>query len=416
MVFIGIVGLPFSGRHRAMRILLKEHEFRFISLCYKGYIKVEESRECTRNSNSLSDEHECFYSESINTKEFILPEKMFNTPEDLIGFVLENYQDKWVTIIGGPATGYINIPTMATIEQEHKLYSLRPFYLSMGVDTTNNVRISRAIDIHDANFDYTGIHGKSLASRCYQLASVIVSFGMSELHDKLHVYKSEYFITDETDSNDHSALNNNYNCHDDELAENIRTEVMQKLSYLLRPPWDVYFIQLCILASHRSNCMKRRVGAVLVSSKSHRIISTGYNGTPLGMKNCNEGGCPRCNDPRTKQGADLSICICLHAEENVLLEAGRERIQKQMQHRYDSQKYRIESDHYNETDDSEYAILYCTTCPCIGCAKKIIQCGIREVVYLEDYHFDAQVSELFKLAQVKCRRIDPGLLPRKLLA
>jgi hypothetical protein len=50
---------------------------------------------------------------------------------------------------------------------------------------------------------------------------------------------------------------------------------------------------LASLASHRSNCMKRRVGALLV--RSRRILSTGYNGTPRGTKNCNHGGCRRCN-------------------------------------------------------------------------------------------------------------------------
>ena len=57
----------------------------------------------------------------------------------------------------------------------------------------------------------------------------------------------------------------------------------------LRPNWDQYFMQLAALAAHRSNCMKRRVGCVLVREK--RVISTGYNGTPRGLKNCNEGGC-----------------------------------------------------------------------------------------------------------------------------
>lgn len=57
----------------------------------------------------------------------------------------------------------------------------------------------------------------------------------------------------------------------------------------LRPNWDEYFIQLASLAAQRSNCMKRRVGCVLVRDK--RVISTGYNGTPRNMKNCNEGGC-----------------------------------------------------------------------------------------------------------------------------
>ena len=57
----------------------------------------------------------------------------------------------------------------------------------------------------------------------------------------------------------------------------------------LRPNWDQYFMQLASLAAQRSNCMKRRVGCVLV--REQRVISTGYNGTPRNLKNCNEGGC-----------------------------------------------------------------------------------------------------------------------------
>lgn len=64
----------------------------------------------------------------------------------------------------------------------------------------------------------------------------------------------------------------------------------------LRPNWDQYFMQLASLAAQRSNCMKRRVGCVLVREK--RVISTGYNGTPRNLKNCNEGGCKRCVWPR----------------------------------------------------------------------------------------------------------------------
>ena len=84
--------------------------------------------------------------------------------------------------------------------------------------------------------------------------------------------------------------------------------------------------------------MKRRVGAILVRNK--RIVATGYiftlpscfylstchlfssyNGTPLGLKNCNEGGCAHCNGLNERES-----CLCLHAEENALLEAGRERV------------------------------------------------------------------------------------------
>jgi len=60
-----------------------------------------------------------------------------------------------------------------------------------------------------------------------------------------------------------------------------------------RPNWDYYFMRVAYVSRARSNCMKRSVGAVLV--KNHRIISIGYNGTPVGMKNCIDGGCERCN-------------------------------------------------------------------------------------------------------------------------
>ena len=115
----------------------------------------------------------------------------------------------------------------------------------------------------------------------------------------------------------------------------------------LRPSWDNYFMTLAELASLRSNCMKRRVGAVLVSSSRKTVLSTGYNGTPRGMTNCAEGGCARCNSASkasaliggagskamsrqgsaepVRSGMEMEECLCLHAEENALLEAGRER-------------------------------------------------------------------------------------------
>ncbi|CAG8452251.1 2885_t:CDS:2 [Racocetra fulgida] len=91
----------------------------------------------------------------------------------------------------------------------------------------------------------------------------------------------------------------------------------------LRPSWDTYFMHLSDLAALRSNCMKRRVGCILV--KDFRVIATGYNGTARGLKNCNQGGCERCNDA-VPCGKELDTCLCLHAEENALLEAGRERV------------------------------------------------------------------------------------------
>ncbi|KAI0318999.1 dCMP deaminase [Amylostereum chailletii] len=141
----------------------------------------------------------------------------------------------------------------------------------------------------------------------------------------------------------------------------------------LRPSWDTYFMTLASLASMRSNCMKRRVGAILV--RDRRIVATGYNGTPRGLINCNEGGCGRCNSGNE---FTTETCLCLHAEENALLEAGRERIGE--------------------------ATLYCNTCPCLTCTIKIVQVGVREVVYNHSYKVDDASAKLFQEAGVLLRR------------
>ena len=60
-----------------------------------------------------------------------------------------------------------------------------------------------------------------------------------------------------------------------------------------RPGWDQYFMNIAHVAAERSNCSRRHVAAIIV--KERRVISTGYNGTPRGVRNCDEGGCPRCN-------------------------------------------------------------------------------------------------------------------------
>jgi dCMP deaminase len=61
--------------------------------------------------------------------------------------------------------------------------------------------------------------------------------------------------------------------------------------FLPRPNWDEYFMMMAEVAATRGNCIKRRVGAVIVLDR--QILATGYNGTPKGIKNCYEGGCPR---------------------------------------------------------------------------------------------------------------------------
>jgi dCMP deaminase len=140
----------------------------------------------------------------------------------------------------------------------------------------------------------------------------------------------------------------------------------------LRPGWDSYFMSLAELASERTNCMKRRVGCVI--AKNRRLVATGYNGTPSKVRNCLDGGCARCNGAASKQGVGLDLCLCLHAEENAIIEAGRERC--------------------------EGGTLYTNLFPCILCAKKIIQAGIRRVVFSLAYATDDASKALLHAGQV----------------
>ena len=140
-----------------------------------------------------------------------------------------------------------------------------------------------------------------------------------------------------------------------------------------RPSWDQYFMNIARQVAARSNCMKRQVAAVIVAEK--RIISTGYNGTPRGVKNCNEGGCPRCNG-FSESGRNLEECLCSHGEENAIVQA---------------------SYHGIAIRD---ATLYTTYSPCLMCSKMIINAGIRRVVYNEAYPLNDTATRMLKEAGV----------------
>ena len=145
-----------------------------------------------------------------------------------------------------------------------------------------------------------------------------------------------------------------------------------------RPSWDEYFMEIANVVAKRSNCSRRHVGAVIM--KRNHILSAGYNGTPHGVKNCFEGGCPRCART-TKSGDHLEECLCVHAEQNAICQAAL---------------------HGVSIDD---ATIYVTISPCLTCAKLIINSGIREVVYGGDYAFLDEVKRIFHQAKVKYRRI-----------
>ncbi len=125
-----------------------------------------------------------------------------------------------------------------------------------------------------------------------------------------------------------------------------------------RPSWDGYFLSLALVASTRSTCLRRRIGAVLVSE--NRILATGYNGSPAGTKHCTDIGCLR-QELGIPSGERHEICRGSHAEMNALAQAA------------------------SAGTSVRGCTVYCTHEPCSICSKLLINAGCVRVVYMYPY-------------------------------
>ncbi|KAL2866354.1 deoxycytidine monophosphate deaminase [Aspergillus lucknowensis] len=269
----------------------------------------------------------------------------FETAESLLDFATKRWQEHWVTTHIWDAT---------ILDR----FLQRPFFLLVSVDAPVSLRWKRFV------------------ARCQRRQLEPPRLEEFVLWNDKQLYEKDVGRAVLTDRAQLRLFNSSSSL--DELHTALRALNLAD-EQRLRPNWDQYFMELASLAAQRSNCMKRRVGCVLV--REHRVISTGYNGTPRHLKNCNEGGCPRCNSGEGG-GLGLSTCLCLHAEENALLEAGRERIR-------------------------EGVILYCDTCPCLTCTVKIAQVGISEVVYSQGYNMDKDSAAILEAAGIRLRQFSP---------
>jgi dCMP deaminase len=152
---------------------------------------------------------------------------------------------------------------------------------------------------------------------------------------------------------------------------------------MARPEPDAYFMGIALAVRTRANCTGRRVGAIVV--RDRRILSTGYNGTPSNMRNCEDGGCHRCAHPADyPPGEHYDVCICVHAEQNALLAAARFGVAV------------------------EGCTIYTTLQPCFGCLKELLQASVREVCYLEPWvsRFGEQYAALVdRLGAERFRRV-----------
>ncbi len=155
-------------------------------------------------------------------------------------------------------------------------------------------------------------------------------------------------------------------------------EILADNLFFERPSWDEYFMSIARVVASRSNCVKRRVGAVVCLDR--RIISTGYNGTPRGVRNCNEGGCPRCNS-FAEGGTRLDECLCSHAEENAITQAAYHGV------------------------SVRGAAIYTTLSPCLMCTKMIINAGLQEVAYNAAYPLGDVSLSLLREAGIKLRQV-----------
>jgi len=159
--------------------------------------------------------------------------------------------------------------------------------------------------------------------------------------------------------------------------------VTKRADYL---SWDEYFMGVAFLSAQRSKDPNTQVGACIVDAPSKRIIGIGYNGFPRG---CSDEVLPwgrrAPTAPGVEDGLHTKYRYVVHAEVNAIL---------------------------NKCSASvRGATLYVALFPCNECSKVIIQSGIKEVVYLNDFYHDTDSCKasriMFKMAGVRLRRYRP---------
>jgi dCMP deaminase len=146
-----------------------------------------------------------------------------------------------------------------------------------------------------------------------------------------------------------------------------------------RPDNDTYFMRMADLVATRSTCLRRQVGAVIMKEK--RVLTTGYNGAPKGLKHCAEVGCVRTQN-NIESGTRHELCRGVHAEQNAVIQAA-----------------------YFGASIKD-ASIYTTNFPCVMCAKILVNAGIIEVIYKDDY-VDPLSKGIMNESKMIVRRYEP---------
>lgn len=146
----------------------------------------------------------------------------------------------------------------------------------------------------------------------------------------------------------------------------------------MRPPWDDYFMEIAEVVKKRSTCIRRQVGAIIVSDK--RVLASGYNGAPSGIEHCEQSGCLR-DKLNIPSGERHELCRGLHAEQNAIIQAAL------------------------HGASIKGSTIYVTHMPCIICAKMIINAGITRIVFKGEYP-DSFSEEMLREAGILLQKYD----------
>ncbi|OGL40101.1 MAG: cytidine deaminase [Candidatus Schekmanbacteria bacterium RIFCSPHIGHO2_02_FULL_38_11] len=145
-----------------------------------------------------------------------------------------------------------------------------------------------------------------------------------------------------------------------------------------RPSWNEYFMEIALLVRKRSTCIRRQIGCVIVSDK--KIMATGYNGAPSGLRHCLDMGCLR-EKMGIPSGQRHELCRALHAEQNAIIQAAISGI------------------------NIKGSTIFCTHFPCSLCAKMLINVKASKIYYIEGYPDDLSKS-LFYESNIPTEKID----------
>ena len=150
--------------------------------------------------------------------------------------------------------------------------------------------------------------------------------------------------------------------------------------------WDSRFMEMAHVIAGWTSCYRpgRSIGCVIVKDK--RIMTTGYNGAPAGLKTCRERG--ECMRDRLgiQSGTRAELCYAIHAEQNAVIQAAVHGV------------------------SVEGGTLYCTNQPCVVCTKILINAGIERIVYKEPYP-DKLAEEMLAGSTIRVEVLDAPARP-----